>query len=127
MVSDYKTGRAPRNSRFLEETFFAMNVYALLIYKRDGIIPSDLRLIYTVNGSKDDIRRQPVNAATIAATEQKVKAIWNGMKRNASAGKFPTRETVLCGWCSFEDICPAKNPHLADIPVLDRNDEPMPR
>jgi putative RecB family exonuclease len=40
--------------------------------------------------------------------------------------EFPTRETALCGWCAYTDLCPARK-HLVKVEALPREkwkDEP---
>jgi hypothetical protein len=44
----------------------------------------------------------------------------------ADRGCFEPRESVLCGWCQFQAICPAKNPLMDGVPVLDRDGNPAP-
>ena len=126
IISDYKTGKVPKD-RYLDETFFAMKVYALLLHKTRGEAPSDLRLVYTVNGERDDIRRIKVTQAMLRSTEQKISGVWKAIEAAARKGEFIPSESVLCGWCRFETMCPAKNPELASTPVLDRDGNEMPR
>ena len=126
IISDYKTGKVPQ-PRYRDKAFFAMNVYSLVYSLQHDVVPTDLRLVYTVNGSRDDVLRQEVNTATINKTRKKVEAIWTGIKTSAARGEFKPSESVLCGWCQFEPICPAKNPDGAGIAVLDRDGIECPR
>jgi putative RecB family exonuclease len=125
IISDYKTGKLP-NDRFVEKTFFGMNVYSLVLEQMRGITATDLRLVFTLNGSRDDVRRQPVTRGSIKSTEAKVSAIWKAIVKSADKGCFEPSESVLCGWCQFQSICPAKNPSMDGVPVLDRDGNPAP-
>jgi putative RecB family exonuclease len=125
-ISDYKTGKTPAD-QYLEKAFFAMNVYALLATKVLGIDVYELRLVYVKNGSRDDIRRQKVDSASLKKTETKLGSTWKSMKRNAESGDFPARKSVLCQWCHFQSECPAWAEELANIPMLDKHGTPYPR
>ena len=45
IIVDYKSGKAP-STKYKEQRFFAMKLYALLIKNELGIMPKELKLIY---------------------------------------------------------------------------------
>ncbi len=103
IIVDYKTGKAPPE-RYSLSAFFALKIYALLIRKRTGRTPVELRLLY-LNGP--DLYRLEVNEGQLVAMEKQVKALWNAIQRAIAQDQFPTRVSRLCDWCSFKEICPA--------------------
>lgn len=103
VIVDYKTGKAPPE-RYALSAFFALKIYALLIRKKMGRTPVELRLLY-LNGP--DLYRLEVNEDQLDAMERQVKALWTAIQRAISSDNFPTRVSRLCDWCAFKDICPA--------------------
>ena len=103
VIVDYKTGKAPPE-RYALPAFFALKIYALLIRKRTGRTPTELRLLY-LNGP--DLYRLQVNEPQLDAMERQVKALWSAIERAIASENFPTRTSKLCDYCAFKDICPA--------------------
>ncbi len=113
VVTDYKTGKAPPE-RYAIPAFFALKIYALLIRQRTGQTPVRLRLIY-LNGPM--VYEIPVNDQQLDAMERQLQALWSAINRALETGNFPTRPSRLCGWCSYQDICPAVNTDEARTPA----------
>jgi putative RecB family exonuclease len=126
IISDYKTGK-PQKEPYLEKAFFAMNVYALLLNKMQGVEVSKLRLIYVQNGKKDDVVGQLVDEKTLKKTERKLQRIWRGIEQNAKSGSFRAEKGPLCMWCHFKSECPVWAEELVNMPILNKNGEPYPR
>jgi putative RecB family exonuclease len=103
IIVDYKTGKAPPE-RYAIPAFFALKIYALLVRKRTGRTPIELRLLY-LNGP--DLYRLEVNEPQLDAMERQVKALWAAIQRAIDNDHFPTRTSKLCDYCSFQDVCPA--------------------
>jgi putative RecB family exonuclease len=106
VVTDYKTGKAPPE-QYAIPAFFALKIYALLIRQRTGRTPVRLRLLY-LNGPT--VYEIPVNDRQLDAMERQLLALWSAINRALETGNFPTRPSRLCGWCSYQDICPAVQP-----------------
>ena len=126
IISDYKTGKIPKEP-YREKAFFAMNVYALLLNKMLGISVSKLRLIYVLNGERDDVLNQPVDEKTLKKTEQRLKRISRSITQSAKSGDFRAEMGPLCMWCHFKSECPAWAEELVNMPILNKNGEPYPR
>ncbi len=103
VITDYKTGKAPPE-QYAIPAFFALKIYALLIRKRIGRTPVRLKLMY-LNGPT--VYQIPVTDAQLDATQRKLEALWAAINRAIVANDFPPRPGKLCGWCSFQDRCPA--------------------
>jgi len=103
VITDYKTGKAPPE-RYAIPAFFALKIYALLIRQRTGRTPVTLRLLY-LNGPT--VYEIPVNDSQLDAMERQLQALWSAINKALETGNFPARPSRLCGWCSFQDICPA--------------------
>ena len=76
-VVDYKTGRSP-GALFEAKALFQMKFYALVIWRTRGVIPAMLQLVYLGNGEM--LRYEP-DEADLLATERKVEAIWEAIRR----------------------------------------------
>lgn len=103
IITDYKTGRAPPE-RYALSAFFALKIYALLIRKRIGETPVELRLLY-LNGPT--LYTLPIDDQQLEAMDGQLRALWNAIDKALATDRFPARTGRLCDWCSFRDICPA--------------------
>jgi putative RecB family exonuclease len=103
VITDYKTGKAPPE-RYAMPAFFALKIYALLIRRRYGETPSEVRLLY-LNGPT--MYRLPIDDRQLDAMDRQLRALWSAIERAMSEQRFPPRPGRLCTWCSFQEICPA--------------------
>jgi putative RecB family exonuclease len=103
VITDYKTGKAPPE-RFALPAFFALKIYALLIRRRTGETPKELRLLYL---SGPTLYRLDIDDRQLDAMDSQLRALWNAINRALATQKFPPRPGTLCNWCSFQEICPA--------------------
>ncbi|HEY5686558.1 MAG TPA: PD-(D/E)XK nuclease family protein [Acidimicrobiia bacterium] len=103
IITDYKTGKAPPE-RYAMAAFFALKIYALLIRRRTGETPSEVRLLY-LNGPT--MYRLPVDDGQLDAMDRQLRALWSAIERAMGDQRFPPRPGRLCTWCSFQEICPA--------------------
>jgi putative RecB family exonuclease len=115
-ISDYKTGKAPTD-RYLDKAFFAMKIYAVLLYEELDVIVHELRLVYVKNGSREDVKTLRVTKQLIDQTKAQVEAIWKDIVKTATRGEFEAKRGPLCNWCDFQSLCPAFHPELAGIPI----------
>lgn len=103
IILDYKTGKAPPE-RYAQSAFFALKIYALLIRKRTGRTPIEVRLLY-LNGPT--LYRLKIDDQKLDATAQGIRALWDRINQAIDDGFFPPKPGPLCNWCSFKDRCPA--------------------
>ncbi|MCP4308005.1 MAG: PD-(D/E)XK nuclease family protein [bacterium] len=111
VITDYKTGKAPPE-QYAIPAFFALKIYALLIRQRIGRTPVRLKLMY-LNGPT--VYQIPVTDAQLDATQRKLEALWDAINRAIVKNDFPPRPGKLCGWCSFQDRCPAFATESGDV------------
>ena len=83
VIVDYKTGKAPPESYALP-AFFALKIYALLIRKRTGETPVELRLLY-LNGPT--LYRLPVDDRQLDAMDAQLRALWTAIDRAMASGR----------------------------------------
>ena len=113
VITDYKTGKAPPE-RYALSAFFALKIYALLVRNRIGRTPVELRLLYLGNATLYSI---PIDDTALNGMERQLRALWGAINRAIERSNFPPRTSVLCNWCSFQDICPAfEGVEIADGP-----------
>ena len=120
MIVDYKTGRAPPE-RYALPAFFALKIYALLVRRRFGRTPAELRLMYLGNSTVYSIG---VDDRVLDGMERQLAALAEAIERAIERDHFPPRPSVLCKWCSFQQICPAFGDMQDDEPS--RRPPPVP-
>lgn len=103
VITDYKTGKAPPE-QYAMSAFFALKIYALLIRRRTGETPAEVRLLY-LDGPT--LYRLPVNDRNLDAMDSQLRALWDAIDKALTTGTFPPRPGKLCDWCSYKEICPA--------------------
>jgi putative RecB family exonuclease len=103
IITDYKTGKAPPEN-FALPAFFALKIYDLLIRRRTGESPKELRLLYL---SGPTLYRLEIDDRQLDAMDSQLRALWNAIDRALATRNFPARPGTLCNWCSFREICPA--------------------
>lgn len=115
-VVDYKTGTAPR-ADFEARALFQMKFYALVLWRLHGAVPRLLQLMYLGNG---EILRYAPDESDLRATERKVEALWQAIRRAMDTGDWRPRTSRLCDWCDHKERCPefgGTPPPLPDVPV----------
>ncbi len=111
---DYKSGRSI--SEFYEgKALFQMKFYALVIWRTRGVIPSMLQLVYLGNA---EILSYVPDEADLLATERKVQAIWEAIRRAELTGDWRPNPGRLCDWCSFQDHCPEFGGQVPPLPMF---------
>ena len=113
-IVDYKTGKAPR-AGFESTAMFQMRFYALAWWRMTGDIPAMLQLLYL--GSKEVLRYEPLEQ-DLLVTERKILSIREQIQQAVSEG-FAPKPSRLCGWCSYQHLCPQ---YGGTIPVLPASD-----
>lgn len=101
-VVDYKTGKAPA-PRFVEDALFQMRFYALLL-REQSVLPRRLQILFL--RSQDVLTLDP-DEQTIDRFEMQVDDLWNRIEADARNGQFRPQTSKLCGWCAYQQICPA--------------------
>ena len=81
-----------------------MKFYALVVWRTRGVIPRRLQLVYLANA---EILSYEPDEQDLLATERKVQAIWEAVRRAQSRGDWQPTRSVLCRWCSHQALCPA--------------------
>ena len=122
IVTDYKTGKAPPE-RFALPAFFALKIYALLTRKHLGRAPVQLRLLYL---SGPTMYSLDVDEQQLDAMERQVLALWDAIQRAEERQAYPPRQSRLCDWCSFQEICPAFGGTGEPTPDMKRRPEQVP-
>jgi putative RecB family exonuclease len=118
-VVDYKTGRSPRPG-YESDALFQMRFYALVLSKLRGRAPAMLQLVYLGDGT---VLRHVPEAAELVTIEQRIRAIWSGIRDTAERGDWKPRPSALCGWCAHKALCPAfgGTPPVVDPAAVERS------
>ena len=121
VIVDYKSGKAPL-AKYKEPRFFALKLYALLIQKELGEMPSELKLIYLKNST---IHTLKVTQDSLDQVKIEVLEIWNNIKKAFETNEFPATKNTLCDWCYYKPICPVFNENAPDTEKLKEVNEEL--
>ena len=110
VVTDYKTGRPPRNNSESSK-LSGVNLYALLCQKVFGRTPSKVQLIYI---SKPLTIVSSPTLSTLKGVKQRSNAIHKAVEAACSKGDFRPNTSPLCNWCGYQALCPAMGGKLPD-------------
>ena len=103
VVTDYKTGRAPRDGQ-VQERMAGVHIYSMMVEKVFGRRPAKVQLVYL--GRDPQIIGATTSERTVAGVEKKVGAVWAAVERACATEDFRPRTSVLCNYCSFHEFCP---------------------
>jgi putative RecB family exonuclease len=103
ILTDYKTGRVPGESRELS-AFFGLRFYALVCWRAFGVIPKEIRLVYLADPV---VLTLNPNERMLLAFERQMRALGAAVKRSITTGDWRTRPSPYCMTCAFQSNCPA--------------------
>lgn len=101
-IVDYKTGKAP-SPLFEQRALFQLRVYALLMWRARGRVPSVLQLIYLADGQI--VRLEP-DEDDLRAVERTLRALGTAITKAKQSGDFRPNRSRLCEWCAHQALCP---------------------
>ena len=102
ILTDYKTGRIPGESRELS-AFFGLRFYALVCWRAFGVIPKEIRLVYL--GDPAVLTLNP-NERMLIAFERQMQALGKAIARAVEKDDWRTRPSPFCMSCSFQTAAP---------------------
>jgi len=103
VVTDYKSGRAPRE-RFEQGRLDGVHFYASLCEQIFGRRPAKVQLLYLADPLAIICRPTPQSSR---ATERRLAAVWTAVERACLREDFRPRPSRLCDYCAFKPYCPA--------------------
>lgn len=103
ILTDYKTGRVPGESRELQ-AFFGLRFYALVCWRAFGVLPREMRLVYLADPSVLSLNP---HERMLLAFERQLRALGEAVKRALLLDDWRPRPSPLCMACSFQERCPA--------------------
>ena len=103
IVTDYKTGRAPREG-FEKSKLSGVEFYALLCEEMLGQRPARVQLLHL---SEPEVIAYEPTAGTTRGVRQRAGAVWQAVKRACATDDFRPRPGPLCDWCTYKAYCPA--------------------
>jgi len=102
VITDYKTGREPRDG-WEQQSMAGIHIYSLLCEKMLGRRPKRIQLLYL--GKPERITIQPSDQS-IKGVEVKSGAVMNALRTACARADFRPRVSALCAYCSFQEFCP---------------------
>ncbi len=110
VVTDYKTGSVPRASSE-QSRMSGVNIYALLCEKVFGKLPSRVQLLYL---SQPTTIISVPKQSTLKGVQARSNAVHKAVVSACTTGDFRPNVSALCGWCAYQDLCPAQGGTLPD-------------
>ena len=101
VVTDYKSGKAPR-PRYAASRLTQVLLYAAAVREATGEQPVRARLLYL--GQK--IIDVTVTDSELAAAVGSLAETWEAIGSACATDSFEPRTGPLCGWCPFASRCP---------------------
>ncbi|MCU1498945.1 MAG: RecB family exonuclease [Acidimicrobiales bacterium] len=114
VVTDYKSGRAPRQSHE-QGRLGGVAFYSLLCEELFGVRPARVQLLYL--GDATTISTEPTEQST-RGLRNKVGALWKAVEQACEREDFRPRPGPLCAWCGFHAYCPAKGGDPGLVPGI---------
>lgn len=102
-VVDYKTGKSP-GPLGEAAAMFQLKFYALVLLRTDGVVPTQLKLLYLKDGQQ--LVYAP-HEEELLRFERTLAAIWKAIVAAGRSGQFPPKPSKLCGWCDHKQRCPS--------------------
>ncbi len=103
VVTDYKTGRPPREG-FEKSRLSGVEFYSLLCEENLGVRPSRIQLLYL---SVPEAVVAVPTPGTSRGVRVRTGAVWQAVRRACATDDFRPRPGPLCDWCTFKPYCPA--------------------
>jgi putative RecB family exonuclease len=103
VVTDYKTGAAPRQ-QFEQGRLGGVHFYSFLCEELFGVRPARIQLLYLADPVA--IVAEPTDQAS-RGLRRKLTAVWTAIERSCEREDFRPRPSKLCDWCAFQIHCPA--------------------
>ena len=103
IITDYKTGRVPGESRELS-AFFGLRFYALVCWRAFQVVPAEIRLMYL---SDPAVLTFNPTKQMLVAFELQMQALARAIKRAHDNDDWRTRPSPFCMTCPHQAICPA--------------------
>jgi putative RecB family exonuclease len=103
VVTDYKTGAAPRE-RHERSRLGGVQIYALLCEQNFGRRPKRVQLLYL--STPEAIVTEP-SEQSITGVTRKAEAVYKAIARACANDDFRPNPSVLCSYCTFMPYCPA--------------------
>lgn len=102
LISDYKTGKTPREP-YVDDKFVQLIIYALLLSKISERPVGSVELLYLKDGKR--FLRQ-VGDSQMASVYELITKTYDAIVASFQANDWPANPTKLCNWCHFKDtIC----------------------
>lgn len=123
VVTDYKTGRVPPQSRE-QARLGGVHFYAYLCEKALGVRPARVQLLYLA---------EPMSISTTPSDQSikgmavRAQAIWAAVERACREEDFRPHPSGLCNFCAYQAYCPAFGGDPAEAPRLVAGTSPSAR
>ena len=109
IITDYKTGKAPRVA-FENGRLGGVQFYAFLCEQNFGRLPKQIQLLHLAEPVA--IISTPT-AQTTRGLQQRASAVWKAIERACEKEDFRPKQSGLCNFCAFQAYCPAMGGDLS--------------
>lgn len=102
IVTDYKTGKPPREG-FERSSLHGVHIYSWLCEAMFGRRPAKVQLLYL--STPEAIIATPTEQST-RGVSVRTRAVWNAIETACARNDFRPKSGVLCSWCFYKPHCP---------------------
>ncbi|MFP5576779.1 MAG: RecB family exonuclease [Acidimicrobiia bacterium] len=113
VVTDYKTGRAPGDA-YARQRMTGVHLYSLMCERWFGRRPVRVQLLHLAEPVA--IIAEPTEQST-RGLARRLGAVWQAVEVACEREDFRPRPSPRCGWCAFQEWCPAFGGDPAQAPV----------
>jgi putative RecB family exonuclease len=103
VVTDYKTGSAPREG-WEQSSMAGVHLYSLLCERLFGRRPARVQLLY-LSGPEKIVTR--TTDQSLRGAESRTTAVMQAVATACRRDEFRPRPSALCSFCSFQEFCPS--------------------
>jgi putative RecB family exonuclease len=104
-VTDYKTGKSP--GRYIYDKLKQPYLYAYAFKKQHDIDVDQVELIFL---NAKEVVQNPVDWHKAESAREELVAMRAESELAVTASAWEARPSKLCGYCTFESVCPAVRP-----------------
>lgn len=102
IVTDYKTGRPPREG-YERSSLHGVHIYSWLCEAMFGQRPAKVQLLYL--STPESIIATPTEQST-RGVSVRTRAVWTAIETACERNDFRPKSGPLCSWCFYKPHCP---------------------
>tara|TARA_Y100000741_G_scaffold267651_1_gene207975 strand:- start:2804 stop:3706 length:903 start_codon:yes stop_codon:yes gene_type:complete len=104
IISDFKSGKAPKTAKDEDEKMKQVLLYAAALREKTDEHIEKVRLVFIGNSTNKDYERV-VTEELMHEPVSELHDTWGEIQTSCQSGSFETKTGPLCEWCPYVDRC----------------------